>query len=218
MKFHIVTIFPEAFDSYFSSSILGRALEKKLFGVEFYKLNDFSTKRFGHVDDNAYGMHGQVISPEPLAKALDSILEQTGTDTPVVYLTPGGELLQQKKIESCVENWKNSDVIFICGHYEGIDQRIRDIYVTHEFSIGEYVLSSGELSAMVFIDSLVRHIPEVLGNPESLIEESFSEKLERKKEYPVYTRPKIFRGKEVPEILTSGNHAKIEKWKYNNLT
>lgn len=217
MKFHILTIFPEAFDSYFASSIMWNAIEKWLFWVEFYKINDFSDKKFKHIDDKAYGMHGQVISPEPLAKALDFIWDKIWKKVPVIYLTPSWSLLKQE----AVENYYNSlwnEVIIICGHYEWIDQRIRDLYVTHEVSIGEYVLSSWELSAMVFIDSFVRNIPEVLWNPESLEEESFSKKLDRKKEYPVYTRPKDFRGLIVPDILTSGNHAEIEKWKYNNLT
>ena len=217
MKFHILTIFPEAFDSYFSSSIMWNAIEKWLFWVEFYKINDFSDKKFKHIDDKAYGMHGQVISPEPLAKALDFIWEKIWKKVPIIYLTPSWDILDQKKIEKYYESlW--DEVIIICGHYEWIDQRIRDLYVTHEVSIGEYVLSSWELSAMVFIDSFVRNIPEVLWNPESLEEESFSKKLDRKKEYPVYTRPKDFRDLIVPDILTSGNHAEIEKWKYNNLT
>jgi tRNA (guanine37-N1)-methyltransferase len=216
MKFHILTIFPEAFDSYFSSSILWNAIKNNLFSVEFYKINDFSDKKFHHIDDKAYGMHGQVISPEPLAKALDFIWEKIWKKVPIIYLTPSGKLLNQPDIENYVQDmW--DEVIIICGHYEWIDQRIRDMYVTHEISIWEYVLSSGELSAMVFIDSFVRHIPDVLWNRESLIEESFSEKLDRKKEYPVYTRPQEFRWIKVPDILTSGNHAEIEKWKYNNL-
>lgn len=216
MKFHILTIFPEAFDSYISSSILWNAIEKWLFWVDFYKINDFSDKKFKHIDDKAYGMHGQVISPEPLAKALDFIWNKIWKKVPIIYMTPAWDLLNQEKVEKYSSTfWE--EVIIICGHYEWIDQRIRDIYVTHEISIWEYVLSSGEISAMVFIDALVRHIPEVLWNPESLEEESFSEKLERKKEYPVYTRPKEFRGLLVPDVLTSWNHAEIEKWKYNNL-
>jgi tRNA (guanine37-N1)-methyltransferase len=161
-------------------------------------------------------MHGQVISPVPLAKALDFIIDKIWKKVPVIYLTPSGDLLQQAKIEKYVQEFWN-EIIIICGHYEWIDQRIRDLYVTHEISIGEYVLSSWELSAMVFMDSFVRHIPKVLWNPESLEEESFSVKLERKKEYPVYTRPKEFRGLTVPDILTSWNHWEIEKWKFNNL-
>ena len=217
MKFHILTIFPEAFDSYFASSIMWNAIEKWLFWVEFYKINDFSDKKFKHIDDKAYGMHGQVISPEPLAKALDFIWDKIWKKVPVIYLTPSWSLLKQEAVEYYYNSLWN-EVIIICGHYEWIDQRIRDLYVTHEVSIGEYVLSSWELSAMVFIDSFVRNIPEVLWNPESLEEESFSKKLDRKKEYPVCTRPKDFRGLIVPDILTSGNHAEIEKWKYNNLT
>lgn len=216
MKFHILTIFPEAFDSYFSSSIMWNAIKKELFSVDFYKINDFSDKKFKHIDDKAYGMHGQVISPEPLAKALDFIWDKIWKKVPVIYLTPSWNLLQQETIENYYESFWD-EIIIICGHYEGIDQRIRDLYVTHEISIGEYVLSSWELSAMVFIDSFVRNIPEVLWNPESLEEESFSKKLNRKREYPVYTRPSEFKWLKVPEILTSGNHKEIEKWKFNNL-
>ena len=216
MKFHILTIFPEAFDSYFWSSILWNAQKKDLFSVDFYKLNDFSEKRFKHIDDKAYWMHGQVISPEPLAKALDFILEKIGKKVPIIYMTPSWDLMTQEKIESYTEEL-GDEIIIICGHYEWIDQRIRDSYVTHEICIWEYVLSSGELSAMVFIDAFVRHIPWVLWNPESLKEESFSQKLGRQKEYPVYTRPKEFRWMIVPDVLTSWNHNEIEKWKKNNL-
>ncbi|QFR38674.1 tRNA (guanosine(37)-N1)-methyltransferase TrmD [Candidatus Gracilibacteria bacterium 28_42_T64] len=216
IKIHIISIFPEAFESYFSSSIIGRAIKNGLMDPVFYKLGDFSDKKFKHVDDNAYGMHGQVISPEPLSGALEGIFSQLGHRVPVVYLTPGGELLQQEKIENYYDTL-GGEFIIICGHYEGIDQRIIDLYVTHEVSIGEYVLSSGELSAMVFIDSLVRNIPGVLGNKDSLEEDSFSKKFDRQKEYPVYTRPREFMGLEVPEVLFSGNHKKIEEWKKNNL-
>lgn len=216
MKFHILTIFPEAFESYFSSSIIWNALEKRIFEVEFYKLNDFSKKKFKHIDDKAYWMHGQVISPEPLADALDFIIDRVWKKIPVIYLTPSWKLLQQEIVEEYYKDlW--DEVIIICWHYEWIDQRIRDIYVTHEISIGEYVLSSWELSAMVFIDSFVRNIPDVLWNSESLEEESFSKKLHRKKEYPVYTRPSEFRWLKVPDVLTSWNHKEIEKWKFNNL-
>ena len=131
-------------------------------------------------------------------------------------MTPRGKVLQQEMVESLFKEIQ--ECIIICGHYEGIDERIIELFVTHQISIGEYVLSSGELAAQVLIDSLVRHIPDVLGNPQSLEEESFSQKLARQKEYPVYTRPADFRGKLVPETLTSGNHAAIELWKKNNLS
>ena len=131
-------------------------------------------------------------------------------------MTPRGELLDQERVEQLCE--KLQECIILCGHYEGIDERIIEIFVTHQISIGNYVLSGGELAAQVFIDTLVRHIPEVLGNPESLREESFSKKLGRQKEYPVYTRPADFRGIQVPEVLTSGNHAAIELWKQSHLS
>lgn len=216
MKIHIITLFPESFESYMNSSILWRAQDKKLFEVEFYKLSDFSTKNFGHVDDKAYGMHGQVISAEPLSQAIEHIFKKLGKKLPVLYMSPRWKLLQQK----LVENYYGTldEYIIICGHYEWIDQRIIDYYNVECVSIWEYVLSSGELAAMVFIDSIVRHIPEVLWNPESLEEESFSKKLGRQKEYPVYTRPEKILWLEVPEVLRSGDHKKIEIWKQDNLS
>ncbi|MDD2870557.1 MAG: tRNA (guanosine(37)-N1)-methyltransferase TrmD [Candidatus Gracilibacteria bacterium] len=217
MKIHIISIFPESFESYFNSSILGRAKEKGLFQCELYKLNDFSDNNFKRVDTKAYGMHGQVISPEPLAKSIEFIIDKVGHKIPVIYMTPSGELLNQEKVEQYYKILDN-EFIIICGHYEGIDQRIIDLYVDYQISIGEYVLTSGELAASVLIDALVRHIPGVLGNTESLEQDSFSEKFDRQKEYPVYTRPEIFMSKQVPSILLSGNHSEIEKWKKANLT
>lgn len=217
MKIHIITIFPESFESYFSSSIVWRAIENRLFTPVFYKLNDFSTDKFKRVDEKAYGMHWQVISPEPLSKAINYIFWEIWQKVPVVYMSPIWNLLNQEKVEKYSENlWQ--EFIIICGHYEGIDQRVIDLYVSHKISIWEYVLSSGEIAAMVFIDSLVRHIPEVLWNKHSLVEDSFSEKLDRKKEYPVYTRPEVFEWLKVPDILLSGNHKEIENWKKQNLT
>lgn len=160
-------------------------------------------------------MHGQVLSPEPLAKAVEHIFEKVGKHVPVIFMSPSGQLLDQESVEHLSETLQ--ECIIICGHYEGIDQRIIELYVTQQISIGNYVLSGGELAAQVLIDSLVRHIPEVLGNPQSLQEESFSQKLGRQKEYPVYTRPAAFQGLLVPEVLTSGNHAAIESWKLSHL-
>lgn len=217
MNFHIITIFPESFESYFWSSIMKKALEKKLFSINFYKLNDFSEKPSKRVDDKAYGMHWQVIEAPVLAKTIEFIFEKIWKKIPVIYMSPAWELLTQEKVEYFYENlWK--ECIIICWHYEWIDQRIIDLYVDFCVSIWEYVLSSWELSASVFIDSLVRNIPEVLGNSLSLEEESFSKKFDRKKEHPVYTRPKIFKGLEVPEVLFSWNHKEIENWKKNNLS
>ena len=215
MKFHIITIFPESFTSYFQTSMMKKAQEQWLFSLELYKLNDFSEKNFKHVDDKAYGMHGQVLSPEPLAKAIEHIFEKIGNKVPVYYMSPRGKVLTQQHTEIYA---KVPESIIICGHYEGIDQRIIDIYIDEEISIGAYVLTSWEIAASVFIDSVVRHIPGVLWNPQSLEEESFSQKLGRQKEYPLYTRPREFMGKKVPDILTSGDHKQIEKWKHDNLS
>ena len=216
MKIHIITIFPEAFDSYLSSSIIWNAKGKWLFDLYLYKLNDFSDKKFKHVDDKAYGMHGQVISPEPLAKAIEYIFWKVWKKAPVIYMTPSWDLLKQEKIENYYKNlW--DEFIIICWHYEWIDKRIIDLYVDYEISIWEYVVSSWELSSMVFLDSLVRLIPWVLWNKQSLEEDSFSIKFDRQKEYPVYTRPEVFNWLKVPPVLLSGNHWEIEKWKKNNL-
>jgi len=192
--------------------------QNKLFDVELYKLNDFSENNTKRVDDKAYWMHGQVISPEPLSKVIEYIFKKNWNKIPVVYMSPSWELLNQQKVEEYYEVFKDKEFIIICGHYEWIDQRIIDLYVDYQISIWEYVLTSGELAAQVFIDSLVRHIPGVLWNKQSLEEDSFSKKFNRQKEYPVYTRPKSFMWLDVPDILTSGNHKEIEKWKNNNLS
>lgn len=215
-KAHIITIFPESFESYFSSSIIWRAISNWFFETFFYKLNDFSDISSKRVDDKAFWMHGQVISPQPLSKAINHIFEKVWKKIKVVYMTPSWELMTQKKIERYYDDiW--DEFIVICGHYEWIDQRIIELYVDFEICIWEYVLSSWELASMVFLDSLVRHIPWVLWNDKSLLEDSFSEEFSRQKEYPVYTRPREFEWEKVPDILTSWNHIEIEKWKKNNL-
>lgn len=216
MKIHIITIFPESFESYFSTSILKKAVEKKLFQPIFYKLNDFSSLPTKRVDEKAYWMHWQVLSPIPLSKAINHVFDKVWKKIKVIFLTPSWDLLNQQKVEKYYQDlWE--DFIIICGHYEWIDQRIIQKYVDYEISIWEYVISSWELSSMVFIDTLVRHIPWVLWNETSLVEDSFSEKLNRQKEYPVYTRPEIFEWLEVPKILLSWNHKEIQKWKNINL-
>ncbi len=215
MKIHIITIFPESFQSYLDSSIIWKAREKGLLDISLYKLNDFSTKNFKHVDDKAFWTHWQVISPEPLGKAINHIFEKVWKKIPVVYMTPSWKLLNQKKVETFSK--KLNEFIIICGHYEWIDQRIIDLYVNYEISIWKYVLTSWELASMVFIDSIARFIPNVLWNPLSLEEESFSKKLSGKKEFPHYTRPRVFEWLEVPNVLTSWNHKEIDDWKSNNL-
>jgi len=217
MKIHIITIFPESFDSYFSSSIIWKAKDKWLFEIELYKLNDFSNNKFKRVDDKAYWMHWQVLSPEPLSKAIEYIFDKVDSELPVIYMSPSWKLLNQELVEDYYEKLK-WEFIIICGHYEWIDQRIIDLYVDHKISIWEYVLSSWELAASVFLDAFLRHIPWVLWNKTSLEEDSFSKALDRKKEYPIYTRPEDFKWKKVPDILLSGNHKKIQEWKNNNLS
>lgn len=216
MKIHIITIFPESFSSYLSTSIMKKWLDNNLFFIEFYKLNDFSDDKFKRVDDNAYWMHWQVIKAEPIYKAINFIFDKVWKKIPVVYMSPSWDLLNQEKVEKYYEklSW---DFIIICWHYEWIDNRIIDLFVDYEISIWEYVLTSWELSSMVFIDSLVRNIPLVLWNKLSFEEDSFSKKFNRQKEYPVYTRPEIFMWKKVPDILLSWNHKEIEKWKFDNL-
>lgn len=215
MKFHIITLFPDSFQSFLKTSIIGRARKQKLFWTKLYDLWDYSDDAHRRVDDNAFWMHGQVLCPEPLSRCIESIFKKVWKKVPIIYMTPSWTLLHQKKVESFVQ--KLDECIIICGHYEWIDQRIRDMYVDYEVSIWKYVLSSGELAAQVFLDSLIRHIPWVLWNPQSLSEESFSQTLSRKKEYPVYTRPRVFLWKEVPQVLLSWDHKKIEIWKKNNL-
>jgi tRNA (guanine37-N1)-methyltransferase len=215
MKIHIITIFPESFTSYLDSSIIWKAKEKWLLNIFLYKLNDFSTKKFKHVDDKAFWTHWQVISPEPLSKAINHIFEKVWKKIPVIYMTPVWKLLNQKKVETFSK--KLDEFIIICGHYEWIDQRIIDLYVNHEISIWKYVLTSWEIASQVFIDSIARFIPLVLWNPLSLEEESFSKKLSGKKEFPHYTRPRNFEWIEIPKVLISWNHKKIEEWKTNNL-
>lgn len=216
MNFHIITIFPESFKSYFSSSIMKRAIDKWLFSIKLYKLNDFSKSPTKRVDDKAYGMHWQVILADVLSEAIEFIFQKNWKKIPVIYLTPSWDLLNQEKVEYFYENLKD-DCIIICWHYEWIDQRIIDLYVDFKLSIWDYVLSSGEIAACVFIDSFVRNIPNVLWNKMSLEEDSFSKKFDRKREYPVYTRPKTFKWLDVPKILLSWNHKEIESWKKNNL-
>ncbi len=216
MKVHLITIFPESFNSYFSSSIIWRAKEKGFFSPFFYKLNDFSDKKYKQVDDKAYWMHWQVLSPKPLSKAIEYIFDKVWKKIPVVFMSPRWDLLTQEKLESYYKilDW---EFIVICWHYEWIDQRIIDIYVDYEISIWNYVISSWELASQVFLDALVRNIPNVLWNSKSLIEDSFSKKFNRQKEYPIYTRPNNFLWRKVPHILVSGNHEAIENWKRDNL-
>lgn len=218
MIFHILTLFPEMFTSVFDESILKRAQEKGLIQIKLYNLRDYSTDKHRRVDDAPYGGGaGMLMTCQPLFEAIESIrkFKVKSSKYKVLYLSPRGKTFTQKKAEKYAE--KLEEVILICGHYEGIDQRVIDALVDEELSIGEYVLTGGEIPAMVFVDTVSRLIPEVLGKDESSQEESFSAKLNRKKEYPHYTRPAEFRGMKVPQVLLDGNHAEIEKWRMGNL-
>ncbi len=213
MKIDILTIFPHIFKSYLKESIIKRALEKKIIEINIHDIRDFSKDKHRKVDDTPFGGGaGMVMTPQPLYDAITHI--KRTNKGPVIFLTPQGKTLTQPKTEKLA---KNKEIILLCGRYEGIDQRIRETIVDEELSIGKYVLTGGELPAMVVLDAVSRLIPGVLGKEESHMEDSFSKRLNRKKEYPHYTRPAKFKKMEVPEVLLSGNHKEIEKWRKNNL-
>ena len=204
MKFDVLTLFPEMFDT-LSQSIIGRAREKNLIDVNFINIRDFSKDKHKKVDDTPYGGGaGMVMMPDVVYNAYSSISNKENAK--VIYLSPKGNVLNQEKV---LELAKQEHLILLCGHYEGIDQRVIDKIVDEEISIGDYVLTGGELPAMVLIDSVSRYVEGVL-KEESIKEESFSEGL---LEYPQYTRPENFDGVKVPEILLSGNHQEIAKWR-----
>ena len=207
MIFHILTLFPEIFEGYRSSSILARAVQQRQVEVDLVNIRDFARDKHKVCDDATYGGGpGMVLKPEPLAGALESVPGVKRRRTRVIYLTPSGNLWSQALAREFAEE---SRVAMICGRYEGIDQRIIDLFVTDEISVGNYVLSGGEVAAMVVIDTIVRLVKGVI-TEDSLAEESFSAGL---LEYPQYTRPAVFRGRGVPEVLLSGNHAQIERWR-----
>lgn len=203
MKFDVLTLFPEMFET-LKTSVIGRATEKDLIDINLINIRDFSEDKHKKVDDTPYGGGaGMVMKPDVVYKAYQSVKEDKAK---VIYMTPQGKTLNQQMVENLS---KESHLILLCGHYEGIDQRVLDKIVDEEISIGDYVLTGGEIPAMVLIDSVSRYVEGVL-NQDSIQEESFSNGL---LEYPQYTRPEIFEGEPVPEILLSGHHEKIEKWR-----
>lgn len=203
MKFDILTLFPEIFTP-LKESIIGRAVENNRIEVNLTNIRDFSKDKHKKVDDTPYGGGaGMVIRPDVVYDAYDSVKDENAK---VIYMSPKGKVLNQEKVKQLA---KEKHLIIICGHYEGIDQRVLDEIVDEEISIGDYVLTGGELPAMVVVDSVSRYVEGVL-NEESTSEESFSNGL---LEYPQYTRPEEFRGKKVPEVLTSGHHENIRKWR-----
>ena len=203
MKFDVLTLFPEMFDL-LNYSILGKAKEKNLIDVNLINIRDFSKDKHKKVDDTPYGGGaGMVIRPDVVYDAYKSVKNE---DAKVIYMSPQGNILNQKKVEDLS---KNEHLIILCGHYEGIDQRVLDKIVDEEISIGDYVLTGGEIPAMVLIDSVSRYIEGVI-NQDSIQEESFLNGL---LEYPQYTRPEVFEGRKVPDVLLSGHHKNIEKWR-----
>ena len=203
MKFNVLTHFPEMFQP-IKQSIIGKAAEKNIVEINLINIRDFSKDKHKKVDDTPYGGGaGMVMRPDVVYDAYKSIED---SKTKVIYLSPQGKTLNQKMVEDLS---KEESITLLCGHYEGIDQRVLDKIVDEEISIGDYVLTGGELPAMVLIDSVCRYIPQVLSG-ESIKEESFSDGL---LEYPQYTRPEVFEGEKVPEILLSGHHEKIDKWR-----
>ena len=204
-----MTLFPEIFYSYMNESIMKRAVEKKTIEVHVYNIRDFSENKHKKVDDYPFGGGaGMLMTPQPIYDTYKHIIQTHNIKQPrVIYLTPKGKVHNQ----DIATNMSNEeDVILLCGHYEGIDQRVIDLIVTDEISIGDYVLTGGELPALILIDSISRLIPGVLNQNESFEEESFKDNL---LEYPHYTRPREFMNLEVPEVLLSGNHRKIEEWR-----
>lgn len=203
MKFNVLTLFPEMFEP-IKQSVIGKALEKNIVEINLINIRDFSKDKHKKVDDTPYGGGaGMVIRPDVVYDAYKSIED---SNTKVIYLSPQGKTLNQKMVE---ELSKEESLTLLCGHYEGIDQRVLNKIVDEEISIGDYVLTGGEIPAMVLIDAVSRYIPDVLSE-ESTKEESFSEGL---LEYPQYTRPEVFDGERVPEILISGHHENIDKWR-----
>tara|TARA_B100000674_G_C37743018_1_gene869813 strand:+ start:94 stop:837 length:744 start_codon:yes stop_codon:yes gene_type:complete len=206
MKINIISIFPEIFES-LKYGVVGKALSKKLISLNHIDLKKFSTNNYGSIDDTPYGGgEGMVLSAEPLYSALKEIKGKSH----VIYLSPQGVVLDQKKSKKLSEI---KEITLICGRYEGIDQRIIDNYVDEEISIGDYVLSGGEIAGCVLIDSISRNLEEVLGNKESLENDSLSD---GKLKGHIYTKPVDFRGVKVPEVLLSGNHKKITEWRIAN--
>ncbi len=207
MRIDIITVLPELLKSPFEASILKRAIKKKLVSVLLHNLRDYSTNEYKQIDDYQYGGgSGMVMMIEPIDKCISKLKEEREYDE-VIYMTPDGTILSQG-IANELSLKKN--IIILCGHYKGVDQRVRDQFITREISVGDYVLSGGELAAAILCDAVIRLIPGVLGNETSALTDSFQDDLLAP---PIYTRPAEYKGWKVPDILLSGNSAKIEEWR-----
>ena len=212
MRFHVLTLFPEAFGEPLEIGVIGQAIRKGLISVETADIRSFTYDRHGTADDYQFGGgHGMVMKPEPLFEAVESALSgythEQRDRTPVIFLTPQGERLTQRVVEDLSQA---AGMVLICGHYAGVDERAVESLPTRQISIGDYVLTGGELPAMILIDAVSRLVPGVVGSPESVTEDSITTGL---LQHPIYTRPAEFRGMAVPEVLRSGHHAEIERWR-----
>lgn len=210
LNFHILTLFPEMVMQGLHTSILGRAVSRGNIAIEAVNIRDFTTDKHGKVDDYTYGGGaGMLMQAQPVYDAYQSVVDRIGHEKPrrVIYVTPQGKPFHQEMAKALAGE---EELIFLCGHYEGIDERVLEEIVTDEISLGDYVLTGGELAAMVMVDAIARLVPGVLHNGESAETESFGDGL---LEYPQYSRPEIWHGKRVPEILLSGDHAKVDAWR-----
>lgn len=207
MFFEVLTLFPEMFSGILSESILKRAIQNGLINVNTTNIRDFSENKHNKVDDTPYGGGpGMVMTPGPLARAIRDAKTRAGKNSKVIFMTPQGESFNHTIAEELAEE---DGIILLCGHYKGIDHRIREKFVDREISMGDFVLSGGEIAAMAVIDSVSRLVPGVLGNEQSAEKDSHFDGL---LSAPIYTRPEVFEDMQVPSVLTSGNHAKIEQW------
>lgn len=208
MKYYVMTLFPEMIEQGMHTSIMGRAIEEGLIDLQIRNIRDYTLDKHGKVDDYPYGGGaGMVMEAEPIYRCYESICSELGQRPRVIYLTPQGEVFSQKMTKEL----SNEDhIVFLCGHYEGVDERVLEEIVTDYVSIGDYVLTGGELPAMVMMDAIARLVPGVLNNEDSAETESFSDGL---LEYPQYTRPPEILGRRVPDVLLSGHHGKIQSWR-----
>jgi len=207
MRIDIITVLPELLTSPFEASILKRAIEKDLVEVHFHNLRDYTDTKYRNVDDYQFGGGaGMVLMIEPIDKCITSLNSEREYDE-VIYMTPDGETLNQKTANTLS---MSKNILILCGHYKGVDQRVRDLFITKEISIGDYVLSGGELGAAVLCDAIIRLLPGVLNDETSALTDTFQDGLLAP---PVYTRPAEYKGSKVPDVLLSGNFGKIEEWR-----